>query len=291
MTRIVVGVDRSPESRDALRWAFRESRLRDASLEVVLAWGYLDQYRGRARFEPFYDGNAACRGLDELIADTLPDAAAGVVKPVVVDGFAEETLLDAASGADLLVLGPRGTGGFLGFRLGSVSERCVAEAPCPVAVVRPGRTRPADEAEHVVVAVDGSDGGQHAVGWAVDEAARRKARLTVLHAWIDPSPRSPYTSSAIDAGVFEAAARRAVDRALDVDGLDLSVLPEPPERTVVYGAAGAVLTDASADADLLVVGSRGLSRFKRVLVGSVATEVVRHAACPVVVVRHRLPPE
>jgi nucleotide-binding universal stress UspA family protein len=291
MTTVVVGVDRSKESAEALRWAFREAQLRGATLEVVLAWGSLDRYRGRDRFEPFYDAADASQSLDAFVAETLPEADHGVVKITAVEGSAADALVAASIRADLLAVGPRGTGGFLGLRLGSVTERCLTETLGPVAVVRAWPERPAGEVERVVVAVDGSESSHDAVRWAVDECARRRSRLAVVCAWLDPAPAGPYSSGAIDAGVFEAAAWRTIERALDLDGLDLSVLPEPPERVAIHGSAGAAIVEAAEGADLLVVGSRGLGRFHRVLLGSVAAHVARRAPTPVVIVRRLQQPD
>ena len=289
----MVGVDRSVASAEALRWAFRQSQLHDAVLEVVLAWGYLGQYRGgRDRFAPFRDAHAASHALDAFIAETLPDVDKGVVKPMPVDGFAADALLDAAVGSDLVAIAPRGAGRFLGLRLGSVTERCLADAPCPVAVVRPGRPRSREEAERVVVGIDGSDRSHQALRWAVDKCARRRARLTVMTAWVEPAPPNPYLLGGMDPGSFEDAAWRVIDRALEqTDGLDLASLVAPPERLAVHGGAAAALLDLAEDADLVVVGSRGLGRARRLLLGSVATEVARHAPGPVVVVHPSRHPE
>lgn len=289
----MVGVDRSVASAEALRWAFRESQLHDAVLEVVLAWGYLDQYRGgRDRFAPFRDAHAASHALDAFIAATLPDADRGVVKPMPIDGFAADALLDAATGSDLVAIGPRGAGRFLGLRLGSVTERCLADAPCPVGIVRPGRVRSPGEPERVIVGIDGSDRSHDALRWAVAECARRRAQLTVMTAWVEAAPPSPHLVGGVDLGRFEDAAWRTIDRALDeTDGLDLAALVAPPERLAVHGGAAAALLDLAEEADLVVVGSRGLGPVRRLLLGSVATEVARHAPGPVVVVHPSRHPE
>jgi nucleotide-binding universal stress UspA family protein len=285
MTTILVGVDRSAESVVALRWATREAQLRDASVEVVLAWGYLDQYRGRDRFEPFYDGGAARRALREFVTGELPESDLARVELRAVDGFAVDELVSASARADLLVLGPRGTGGFLGLRLGSVTHQCLQDALCPVAVVHGAgvRVRAAGEPETVAVGIDGTEASRAALAWAVDEAARRGARLAGVHAWLDPAVRLPTTTAAVGAGVFEAAAWRCVER--ELASVDVSGLVEPPTPTVVLGSPGAALLDVAEGADLVVVGSRGLHHVRRFLLGSVAAEVVRHASSPVVVVR------
>ena len=287
MATILVGVDRSTESGNALRWAAREAQLREATLEVVLAWGYLNQYHGRSRFEPFYDEAAAERGLRRFVSAELPESDLSGLHLRAIDGFAAEELVAASAQADLLVVGPRGRGGFLGLRLGSVTHRCLSDAGCPVAVVHGAPVRAAGEPETVTVGIDGTEASRAALEWAVDEAACRGARLSVVHAWLDPAPTTPASSAAVGTGVFEAEARRRVDRELaGLDPyLDASGLAEAPDVRVVFGSPGAVLLDAAGRSDLVVVGSRRLGAVQRLLLGSVAAEVARHATCPVVAVR------
>jgi nucleotide-binding universal stress UspA family protein len=151
MGRIVVGVDGSAGARAALRFALAEARLRDATLDAVLAWE-LPLYEGVPG--PFVAGapgelvpplDEARAALEEAAEDKLEgelEAAlaggeAGVeVHRRAVEGSPAFVLVDAARGADLLVVGSRGHGGFKGLLLGSVSQRCARSAPCPVAIVR-----------------------------------------------------------------------------------------------------------------------------------------------------------
>jgi len=137
--RIVVGVDGSLSSEAALRWAVRQAERTGAKVEAVTVWWYPPGY-GLA---PVSDDEVA--DLQGEAGKTLAEALAGVsglaadvvVNPRVVEGQAAEVLLEAARGADLLVVGSRGHGGFTA-ALGSVSQRCVRHAPCPVVVVRAG---------------------------------------------------------------------------------------------------------------------------------------------------------
>jgi nucleotide-binding universal stress UspA family protein len=136
MGRIVVGVDGSETSRQALAWAVDEAARRDATVEAVHAW-HLPYAEGFAftssAFDPTLYESAA---RDVLTADIAAvEGAAAVVEPVVVHGAAAPMLLERAAGADLLVVGTRGRGGFAGLLLGSVSHQLVQHAPCPVVVV------------------------------------------------------------------------------------------------------------------------------------------------------------
>jgi nucleotide-binding universal stress UspA family protein len=136
--RIVVGVDGSASSLDALRWATRQAALTGAELVAVTAWHFPPTYGGYPMVaEGDWKANA------DVILDTAVKEALGEVPTQlgrrVVEGHPVTVLLAAAAGADLLVLGTRGHGGFAGMLLGSVSEHLVAHAPCAVVVVRDGQ--------------------------------------------------------------------------------------------------------------------------------------------------------
>ena len=138
--RIVVGVDGSESSRDALSWAARQARLTESRLHVITAWSYPDHPTPFGVVPHLPDSSAAIdearRELDELVAAASADNALIDVRAEVVEGSPVPVLLGAARGADLLVLGNRGRGAFADLLLGSVSEHCVRYAPCPVVIVR-----------------------------------------------------------------------------------------------------------------------------------------------------------
>jgi nucleotide-binding universal stress UspA family protein len=150
---IVVGVDGSSESRQALRWAVDEAVIRKAALLVVHAWWALPELEAGAPGsdaapQPISDGEAK-RFIDEFVEQALgPDPAKVEIDTLPVQGVtAAHALLDAASQADLLVVGSRGLGGFKGLLLGSVSQKCVRDATCPVVVVPGEPSRPPGESD------------------------------------------------------------------------------------------------------------------------------------------------
>ncbi len=136
--RIVVGVDGSESSKDALRWAAHQAVLTGDSLEAVITWEISPNSYGVALPLPSdYDPAAiAKQTLGETILDVLGESGGAHVFARVVEGSPARSLLDISKGADLLVLGSRGHGPFVGMLLGSVSEYCAAHATCPVVVVR-----------------------------------------------------------------------------------------------------------------------------------------------------------
>jgi nucleotide-binding universal stress UspA family protein len=142
----------------------------------------------------------------------------------------------------------------------------------------------------IVVGVDGSEHSRHALGWAMREAAQHHLPLTVITVrrarahpateiyW--PMPDYPDGTSLDEEGVREAV-RKMVDQAATETGepvADVTV-------TVTTGNPAEELVRASRDADMLVVGPHGSGGFASLLLGSVSSQVVHHAACPVVVVR------
>jgi nucleotide-binding universal stress UspA family protein len=279
---IVVGVDESPGAATALRWAVREGRLSRTAVTAVLAWDHFEQHHvPPAPFDPHYDEGDALAALDAMVAAALgPDAE--VERQLVCD-LPVPGLLEAARGADLLVLGARGLSTLEELLVGSVALQCVRHASCPVVVVRedgaPARPGP----ERIVVGFDGSPPSRQALRWAVEEARRRSARLVVLHA----NPPPGIAGLVDDGGLVwdqtdaDEAARSVVDAAVAaIDSTDVSL-----DRLVVADAPAPALLDCAAGASLVVLGSRGLGGFKGLLLGSVSSHVLHHAPCAVVVVR------
>ncbi|KAA5825499.1 universal stress protein [Saccharopolyspora hirsuta] len=140
--RIVVGVDGSPGSRAALRWALDYAEHCGGTVTALIAWVPLTFVEAVPAPPVISDEDSAKRAEQQLLR-TVEDTAAAQPTSVpvhheVVRGPAARSLLDHAEHADLLVVGSRGHGGFAGTLLGSVSQHCVTHAHCPVVVVRPG---------------------------------------------------------------------------------------------------------------------------------------------------------
>jgi nucleotide-binding universal stress UspA family protein len=130
---IVVGVDGSDHARRALEWAIDEAKLRRASLYLVHSWKFPAPV-------PLPDGGVAPADLEGAANAVLDEAAALVpggvaVQREIANDHAAHALVRASQGAELLVVGARGLGGFKGLLLGSVSEQVVHHARCPVVVV------------------------------------------------------------------------------------------------------------------------------------------------------------
>ena len=274
MDKVVVGVDGSQEAQAALRWAAAEAQAHGATLTAVLAWSYLDQHHlSNGDFDPAYGEDEARAALHQMVA--AADLPIEPEEQVVCD-LPSRALLEAAADADLLVVGARGLGGFRGLLLGSVSQRVLEEATCPVAVIHRDDGR--REGQPVVVGVDGSAIARTALRWAAARARAYRVPLRIVHAWSVPFVAVSATEATIVA--LEDAARATLAEAMAdpaLDGLTIEGL------TPCSGASEALLAHAE-QASCLVVGTRGHGRFARVLLGSTSRQLVAHARCPVVVV-------
>ncbi|MFI9785348.1 universal stress protein [Kitasatospora sp. NPDC051984] len=134
--RIVVGVDGSESSRAALRWAVRQAALTGAVVEAVITWEFPAIYGWGMTLTDADFTTAAEQTLAQVTEEEKDPAHPVEISRRVERGNAARVLLDAAKGAELLVIGSRGHGGFTGAMLGSVGQHCVHHATCPVVVVR-----------------------------------------------------------------------------------------------------------------------------------------------------------
>jgi nucleotide-binding universal stress UspA family protein len=278
MKKFIVGTDGSENAMVAMKWAAEEADIHGADLEVLLVWDYLNQHHPdhTGTFDNDYREARAREALAAWINEAYgPNAN---VTQRVVFGAPVRALLEASETADLLILGARGTGGFEGLLLGSVSDRTAQSASKPVAVVR-AAARVRDG--RVVVGVDGSARSLVALRWAAAEAHARNASLDVVHAWrLAVTGGWPMHPMMPDLSVMEGGGRTILDQALAEPALEGIAVrghlsTESPARAVL---------ELAADAGLVVVGTRGLGRVTGALLGSVSRQLLGHAPCPVVVI-------
>jgi len=137
--RVIVGVDGSENSKEALREAARLSQALGAPLEALMCWQEPTGEGSAYGYIPAVDTDAMRaenqRVLDAVLEDVFGDRRPGNLTARLVQGRATEQLIEESRSAQLLVVGRRGTGGVLGMILGSVSSPLVAHAHCPVLVV------------------------------------------------------------------------------------------------------------------------------------------------------------
>jgi nucleotide-binding universal stress UspA family protein len=290
---VVVGYDGSPPAEVAVDWAAAEAARRGVGLHVVYAADYrgvVPSPIGVLPWMPESAFDAAREVAEEGAARARKIAVDVAITQATVVGSAAGSLVDAAEGAALLVVGTRGHGDLLGAMLGSVAFSVSSHAPCPVVVVRGSGSPACGPDAPVVVGVDGSPAAEAALAFAARTAAETRAPLMLLAAWHPGGGetwQAEYWTAINPSGSPMSSARRAAE---DVAAAGAEQVrrdhPEVDVRTmVVVGPAGRALADASVSAGLLVVGARGRGGFTGLLLGSVSHATIHAAHCPVAVVR------
>jgi nucleotide-binding universal stress UspA family protein len=167
------------------------------------------------------------------------------------------------------------------FGTSSIAVPVMAHAPCPVVVV-PGPEHVGEKPGHLVVGVDGSAPSAAALNFAFEEAALRGAALRALYVW------QPGLRGTFDDHATQQECRRLLSET--VAGRDAAYPQVELHHELVGGHPVKVLTQASAHALALLVGTRGHGGFAGMLLGSVSQGVLRHARCPVIAVPQALAP-
>jgi len=286
---VVAGVDGSPSSLVAAEHAARAALLR--SRPLLLVHGYLHPLGYGVPLNPYDLGvpapSAEAQKMLERTAADLAERWPGLsVEVRQVAGGPGATMVEESRRADLVVVGSRGLGGFVGLLLGSVGAQVAAHAHCPVLVVRPDE-QPIDMDAPVLVGVDGSEASRLAAGYGAAEATLRKVPLVLVHVGPPGEDRATPEEVEESQAAYQAEAVRLL---ADASAAVRAEYPDLVVREHPVRAAGAAqgLIEASGTASLLVVGTRGRHGFTGLLLGSVSQAVIQHAHCPVLVA-HRYP--
>ncbi|HEU4841617.1 MAG TPA: universal stress protein [Ilumatobacteraceae bacterium] len=288
MTTYLVGLDASDHARDALSWAVAVAREED-SVVAVHAWDLpvVTGYEAGA-----VDPTEAEASARDFVRSMVAEHDEGRVDARIADGPAGRALVHAAEtlGPDVVVVVGHGGSGKTSLLLGSTAHHVVHHAHVPVVVVRGELRLPV---RRLVVGVDGFD---HDRG--VDERSMAALRwalrlpgathVDVSHADFVPAVaagpvREPGLESDEETAEDDSRLRRAIEEATDGTG----VAPNGAEiaPVVAAGTGAFAMIEASRDADLVVIGTRGRSGLLELIVGSTTLEVMAHAHCPVAVVR------
>lgn len=273
---IVVGVDGSPSSLDAVRWAAREARVRRAPLLLLSCI----TYRGTA------DGPRLADTLhtraERNLAEALETARTGSadadidIRTEVSHQNAPGSLVDRSAGAHMVVLGRRGLGEFTDGLIGSVTSAVARHAQCPVAVID-GWSRVADGTGPVVVGVDGSPNSARAIGLAFEECSLHGAELTALHAWSDQ-----------DLSTLPVGANQTSERSVLADSVAewCARFPDVPVRqSLVRDRPVRHLLEMADEAQMIVVGSHGRGGFPGMTLGSTSAALLHITPCPLLIAR------
>jgi nucleotide-binding universal stress UspA family protein len=284
--RIVVGVDGSPSGQRALQCAAADTAATNQTLHLVHCVAPRAFETPTTHIFGPYEP-ASMRTPRQILAEAEESVRAAApwvqVQTELVVGTIAQKLLEKAEGADMLVLGSRGRGHFAGLLSGSVGITAAAKASWPVVVVTQHSTpRPRSASGRIVVGIDGAGRSTRAVDFAFETAARRRLDLTAVLAWSVPFSAHP-------AGAEPPETIRAHGRERLIAALADMRKRYPDVRVeakLVHAYPEDALLRESADAELVVVGSRGLGGLPGLLRGSVSQALLRRAASPVVVVRH-----
>jgi len=294
---VVIALDGSPHSEHTLEWGLHEASMRGADAVLARAWTDPRDLVAWSWY-PMVDAELDAETTTYLsekqavARDRYPELT---VTTRSVRGGEVAVLRELSAAAQLLVVGAHGRAGHL--RMGSAAAHLAAHSRCDVAVVRGGdESQPAPGAP-VVTGVDGSRASLAAAEAAAREASMRSAPLVVVHA--RPTIADPYGR-----GMPALSARAATDvdendpthRAAQAVGARLRTQHPGLEVHVALldDDPAHALVEASKEAVLVVVGSRGLGAFRGMLLGSVSSDVVRNAASTVLVLHdglHDGPPD
>ncbi|WP_406087358.1 universal stress protein [Streptomyces virginiae] len=287
--RVTVGLDGSPESTAAARWAAHEAELRGASLDLVHAEEWLENPP-----LPVTTTEDRRRWAEAVLRDTAEDVRR--VHPSLkvdtrrVGGLPSLALTHAAENSDMLVLGSRALGSVAGFLVGSTGFATVAEAARPVVLVRSvdRAGNPPDGARDtgpIVVGVDIHQPCDNLLAFAFEEASHRHCPLVIIHGW-SPPPILSY-APALDPGVQQEMANGVVTT------LDEMISPwheKYPSLQVdsraTIGQPAIQILDAASTAALVVVGRRIRHATFGTHIGPITHAVMHHAVSPVAVIAH-----
>jgi nucleotide-binding universal stress UspA family protein len=277
-TRWLVGVDGSRDAAAALRWALSIAQAGAGEVVPVCAWHVplpIFALAGRRSADVDRMGLQATAEVAAAETIELVEAGDAVGELLVVEGHPSDALLELTGPGQVVVVGRRGISEFRHRVLGSVSRDLATHAAGPVVIVPDSwEQRPC---RHIVVGFDGSEHAQAALAWAVAHAPA-SATVSALIAidvipWLKPElvvERHP--------DYVESAEERIRAAAAEADPAGRA------ERTVVLHGPRQALAEAMADADLVVLGPRGLGGVGRAVLGSVTTWMLHECPCPVAVV-------
>ncbi len=288
---VVVGVDGSAAALHAVEWAAHEAARRHRPLLLVSCYsvpfygepGLFGSYAIENQVEAI---KVEHEGFVHLAAKRAAELEPYLsVRSVVVLGSPAITLAQYITPGSELVVGSTGHSGKLADVVGSTATAVCHHVSNPVVVVPAASSKRGRSMKKIVVGTDGSPAALDAVSWAYDEARMAHAELVVLHSW-----EYPYTDGTDGASDFRKKMRHDAAAQLDADAAALATRASADGVKVVTRLIeklpAQALIDEAADADLVVVGSRGRGGLSSMLLGSVSRAVVQHAPCPVAVIRH-----
>ena len=288
---VVVAVDGSAASHNAVRWAANTANKRGIPLRLASSYT-MPQFlyaEGMVPPQELFDDlqSETMEKIDEARAIAHEVAPELKIGHTIAEGSPIDMLLDMSRDVTMIVMGSRGLGGLSGMVMGSVSAAVVSHASCPVVVVREDNT--VDESTKygpVVIGVDGSDVSQKATEIAFAEADARGAELVAVHTWMDMQVQASLAGLSAAQQQWEEVEREQIDMLTERLQPLTERYPNVEVRKVITRDRPVrALVENSEGAQLLVVGSHGRGGFKGMLLGSTSRALLQSAPCPMMVVR------
>lgn len=277
MQKLIVGIEETEESRDALRLAKAFAAVEKAEVHVVAVLGYENIATGDDYYEKVHKAH-----FDQVFSMAWEELGEGYEEHRLTDTSPSAAITELAEElkAAVIVIGSCRRGAIGRLALGDTGTTLTAGSPCPVMVAPRGYARQEEKPafERIGVGYDGTAESEIALREAARVARETGGGLRLIG--VIPHLLSPARIGGTDRG-FERLLREEMESRLEAAS-DLDDLECHVEMRV--GNRADELAEASSDLDLLVMGSRGYGPLGRVLLGSVSTKVMRSAACPVVVI-------
>ena len=288
---VVVAVDGSDASKQAVRWAANTANKRGIPLRLASSYT-MPQFlyaEGMVPPQELFDDLQAesLEKIDEARAIAHEVAPEIKIGHTIAEGSPIDMLLEMSKSATMIVMGSRGLGGLSGMVLGSVSGAVVSHASCPVVVVREDSAVNEDtKYGPVVVGVDGSEVSQQATEYAFAEADARGSELIAVHTWMDMQVQASLAGLAAAQQQWDDVEREQTEMLIERIKPLIDKYPNVPVKKIITRDRPVrALAEASEGAQLLVVGSHGRGGFKGMLLGSTSRALLQSAPCPMMVVR------
>ena len=288
---VVVAVDGSEASNNAVRWAANTALKRGIPLRLASSYTMPQFLYAEGMVPPkelfddlqneTFEKIEAARAIAHEVAPELK------IGHTIAEGSPIDMLLEMSNDVTMIVMGSRGMGGLSGMVMGSVSASVVSHANCPVVVVRED-SHVTEDTKYgpVVVGVDGSEVSQKATEYAFAEAQARGAELIAVHTWMDMQVQASLAGLSAAQQEWAEVEKEQANLLSERLAPLVEKYPEVEVRKIIARDRPVRALSESADgAQLLVVGSHGRGGFKGMLLGSTSRALLQASPCPMMVVR------
>lgn len=288
---VVVAVDGSEASNNAVRWAANTALKRGIPLRLASSYTMPQFLYAEGMVPPkelfddlqneTFEKIEAARAIAHEVAPELK------IGHTIAEGSPIDMLLEMSNDVTMIVMGSRGMGGLSGMVMGSVSASVVSHANCPVVVVRED-SHVTEDTKYgpVVVGVDGSEVSQKATEYAFAEAQARGAELVAVHTWMDMQVQASLAGLSAAQQEWAEVEKEQANLLSERLAPLVEKYPEVEVRKIIARDRPVRALSESADgAQLLVVGSHGRGGFKGMLLGSTSRALLQASPCPMMVVR------